>query len=205
VFSALGLLVADVRRDYVAAFPAEAGSADPGDVERAFAAMEAEAIEALGEDGFAGDRVRLERSADLKVQGQTYELNVAMPGGPVTRESLGALLAAFGARYRERYAFFFEGEPIEIVNLRLAALGVQAPVRLAEAAPGPPAPPVRRPIYFEGRGWTDCAVWDRGRLRPGQRVEGPASIEDPSSTILVPPGETAEVAADLGLFVSLRR
>jgi N-methylhydantoinase A len=205
VFSALGLLVADVRRDYVVAFPAEAGSADPSALERAFADMAAEALAALAEDGFSGSRVRLERSADLKVQGQTYELNVAMPGGPVTRDSLAALVAAFGARYRERYAFFFEGEPVELVNLRLAAFGVQEPVTLAETVPGASADPGCRPIYFEGRGWTECDVWDRARLRPGQRIAGPAAIEDPSSTILLPPDETADVAADLGLFVSLRR
>ena len=209
VFSALGLLVADVRHDLVTALGGvHATVADADRLERAFADMERAAREVLAAQGFAPDRMRLERSADLKVAGQTYELTVAMPEqGPVTRAGIDALVAAFGRLYRERYAFFFEGEPIELVNARLAAFGISETIELETFASGGTDPTAAligtRSIYFDKRGFVATAVYDRTRLRPGMRLTGPAIIEEPTSVSLLPPGFEAEVAADLGVFVKL--
>jgi N-methylhydantoinase A len=210
VFSALGLLAADVRHDFVAALGGVVSSAAaPDRLEQLFHGMEEQARRVLAGEGFSGDAVRLLRSADLKVVGQTYELNVAWPqSGPVTGQGIEALVTAFGKLYRERYAFFFEGEPIELVNLRLAAIGTREPIRLAQferhGADPQPALIARRPVYFEKRGFVDAAVFDRNRLRPGMIVHGPAVVEEPTSVTLIPVERTATVAADLGLFVTLR-
>ncbi len=210
VFSALGLLAADVRHDFVAALGGVVSTvAEPDRLEHLFAGMEGQARRVLADEGFAGDAIRLLRSADLKVVGQTYELNVAWPqNGPVRRQGIEALVAAFGKLYRERYAFFFEGEPIELVNLRLTAVGKREPIRLAQFArhgvDPAPARIAKRPVYFDRRGFVDATVFDRNRLRPGMIVAGPAIVEEPTSVTLVPPDKAATVAADLGLFVSLR-
>ena len=209
VFSALGLLVADVRHDYVTAMGSvHTTVADPARLEQAYADMEREARQVLGRQGFAPERMQLQRSADLKVAGQTYELTVALPEpGPVTRTGIDALATAFGRLYRERYAFFFEGEPIELVNLRVAAFGQNEKVELRstmEKAADSAAPTSTRPVYFEKRGFLDSAVWDRTRLSPGMRIAGPAIIEEPTSVSLVPHGFTAHVVADGGLFISIR-
>jgi N-methylhydantoinase A len=171
--------------------------------------MEEEARRVLAAEGFSGQAVRLVRSADLKVVGQTYELTVALPqAGPVTREGVEALVASFGRLYRERYAFFFEGEEIELVNLRLAAIGASEAVRLAQfdrqTSDPAPARIARRPVYIEKRGYLEAAVYDRDRLRPGMIIQGPAIVEEPTSVTLIPFGKSATVAADLGLFVKLR-
>jgi N-methylhydantoinase A len=127
--------------------------------------------------------------------------------GAVTRAGIESLIAAFGRLYRERYAFFFDGEPIELVNLRLAAVGLRQPIGLARFAPqgddAQPARIARRPVYFENAGHVEADVFDRGRLRPGMTVRGPAVVEEPTSVTLIPIGRTATVAADLGLFVKL--
>jgi len=210
VFSAVGLLAADVRHDYVSALGGIVSTAvDPAALEHAFQAMEDEAKHTLAAEGFSGDAVRLTRSADLKVVGQTYELTVPLPQkGPVTSAGIAALVAAFGKLYRERYAFFFEGEPIELVNLRLAASGASEPVKLAtfdvHADDPSPAQIARRPVYFDTRGFAETAVLDRDKLRPGMIVRGPAVVEEATSVTLIPPGMTAAVAADLGLFVRMR-
>jgi N-methylhydantoinase A len=209
VFSAVGLLAADVRHDYVTALGGVvAGAAEPTHIEAGFADMERQARAELAAEGFAGAAVRLVRSADLKVVGQTYELTVPLPqAGAVTRDGIAALEAAFGRLYRERYAFFFEREPIELVNLRLAASGVSAPIRLAtfaaQADDCTPARIGRRPVYFDKTGFIDTDVFARDRLRPGMIVRGPAMVEEATSVTLVPPGTAATVAADLGLFVKL--
>jgi N-methylhydantoinase A len=209
VFSAVGLLAADVRHDYVAALGGViTGAAEPGHIEASFADMEHEARAVLAVEGFSGDAVRLLRSADLKVVGQTYELTMPLPqAGVVTRDGIAALETAFGRLYRERYAFFFEGEPIEIVNLRLAASGVSAPIQLATFAAQDddcaPARIGRRPVYFDQKGFLDTDVFAREKLRPGMMVRGPAMVEEATSVTLLPPGIAAAVAADLGLFVKL--
>ena len=184
-------------------------AADPGGLERLFGSMEAQAQRVLAGEGFSSDAVRLIRSADLKVVGQTYELNVSWPEpGPVTGQGIQALVAAFGRLYRERYAFFFEGEPIELVNLRLAAVGARAPISLAQferhSDDAEPARLARRPVCFDKLGFIETAVFDRNRMRPGMIVRGPAVIEEPTSVTLIPPDKTATVATDLGLFVKLR-
>jgi N-methylhydantoinase A len=219
VFSAVGLLAADVRHDFVHALGGlVTDAADPARLEQSFREMEAEATCVLAAEGFTGDAVRLARSADLKVVGQTYELTVPLPQvGPVTAAGLSALVDAFGRVYRERYAFFFEGEPIELVNLRLAAFGLNAPITLqppASSASGgrmdggvsdpEPARIGRRPIYFDKLGSLEACVFERDRLRPGMIVRGPAAVQEPTSVTLIPPGHSASVASDLGLFVTLK-
>lgn len=210
VFSALGLLAANMRHDFVAAFGGVVSSAaDPDHLECQFQAMEQDGRRVLAGEGFSGSAVRLVRSADLKVVGQTYELNVALPhAGPVTSDGIEKLVAAFGQLYRERYAFFFEGEPIELVNLRLAAIGTREAIRLrhfeGEADDPDPARIARRPVYFEKRGFLDASVFDRNLLRPGMIIRGPAVVEEPTSVMLIPVDRTATVAADQGLFVNLQ-
>jgi N-methylhydantoinase A len=210
VFSALGLLAANVRHDFVAALGGVVSTAaDPDRLESRFQAMEQNGRRVLAGEGFSGSAVRLVRSADLKVVGQTYELNVALPHtGPVTCDGIEKLVAAFGRLYRERYAFFFEGEPIELVNLRLAAIGSREAIRLRhferQADDSEPARIGRRPVYFEKHGFLDANVFDRDLLRPGMMIHGPAVVEEPTSVTLIPIDRTATVSADQGLFVKLR-
>jgi N-methylhydantoinase A len=210
VFSAVGLLAADVRHDFVRALRGVvSAAADPDRLERLFQEMESEAKTVLAAEGFAGSAVRLVRSADLKVVGQTYELTVPLPlAGAVTKAGIAALVDAFGRLYRERYAFFFEGEPIELVNLRLAAFGANEAIKLQTFDPSSndlePARIGRRPIYFEKAGYLDADVFARDRLRPGMIVRGPAVVEEPTSVTLIPPGRSASAATDLGLFIQLK-
>lgn len=208
-FSAVGLLVTEVRQDYVAALGGVPTAAlDPAAIEAHYRRMEDEARAALAEQGFAAGAIDLVRTADLKVKGQTYELSLPMPGrGPVDAPAIQALLDAFARLYRSRYAFFFDGEPIEVVNLRVAALGRNPPVELARRAPDG-ADPARarkgeRPVYFERQGFVRSAVYDRDRLRPQHRVAGPAVIEEETSSTLVPPGFAAVVLDDGGLSIPI--
>ena len=204
VFSAIGLLVADVRHDFVTALGGlTSTSADPDELERRFQAMESSARQTLQAEGFDDLAIDLIRSADLKVAGQTYELTVPLPqGAPVTAKGVSALVEAFGKLYRERYAFFFEGEPIELVNLRVAAFGRNASIKLPRFDGEALAPRTSvRPVYFEKLGYVDTSVFQRERLRPGIRLAGPAVIEEATSATLIPPGMSADVAPDLGLFL----
>ena len=208
-FSAVGLLVTDTRLDYVTALGGvRADHADLAAFEAAYRAMEQQAAAELAEQGFTAESRGLIRHADLKVAGQTYELSLPLPQvGQLDAAGLRALLDAFARLYRERHAFFFDGEPIELVNLRVAALGHNASIELprhARASVDPAAAlKATRPVYFESIGFTPTAVYERDRLRPGMVVNGPALIEEQTSSTLVPPGARAEVLDDLGLAIPI--
>ena len=206
-FSALGLLATEMRHDYVSATGSvTADDADAGRLEALFGEMEEAGRAELEALGFPPSRIRLTRLADLKVSGQTYELLLPLPDqGPVTPSGIAALVEAFGRLYRERYAFFFEGEPIEFVNLRVSAEGMNPEVAFPENEPGDPDPgPARagsRRVCFDGPGWLETPLYMRARLNCGMIVKGPAVIEEETSATLVPPGAQLEVASDLGLVI----
>lgn len=208
-FSAVGLLVTAVRHDYVVALGGvRADQADFSLLESHYRGMEEQALVELRGQGVERESITLIRSADLKVLGQTYELSLPLPGaGPVDGHSIADLLDSFSRLYRERYAYFFEGEPIEIVNLRVAALGQNPPVELERptAAGADPASARKgeRAVYFEKLGFVPTVVYERTRLRPGNIVEGPAIVEEETSSVLVPPGTDARLLPDLGLAIEL--
>ncbi len=207
-FSAVGLLVSDTRLDYVTALgSAPVAQADPAALEAAYRALEERAVAELEEQGFDATARSLIRLADLKVAGQTYELSLPLPQSKLDAAGLRLLVDAFARLYRERYAFFFDGEPIEIVNLRLTALGHNAPIALPRYARASADPSTAlkqtRPVYFEAIGYTPTAIYERERLRPGMVVAGPALIEEETSSTLVPPGARADVLDDLGLAIPI--
>ena len=208
-FSAVGLLVTEGRHDYVAALGGvHADQADLGELEAHYRRMENEALAELASQGYARAAISLLRTADLKVAGQTYELSLPVPGaGPLDAHAIAELLAAFSRLYRERYVFFFEGEPIEIVNLRVVALGrnPQVAFELPDSAGANPEPAQKgsRPVYFEGLGFVASAVYERTRLRPGNIVCGPAVVEEETSSVLIPPATQGMVLSDLGLAIAL--
>jgi N-methylhydantoinase A len=208
-FSAVGLLVTEARRDYVAPLGGiAADTADLAALEAQYQSLERQGLSDLAAQGFATNRIRLVRLADLKVMGQTYELSLPLPQeGPLDCAGMTALVDAFGRLYRERYSYFYEGETIEITNLRLCALGINDPVSLPtfEAQGTDPAPAfkARRPVFFEETGFIDTAVYARERLRTGMVVPGPAVVEEETSSTILPPGRVASVASDGGLFIRL--
>jgi N-methylhydantoinase A len=125
----------------------------------------------------------------------------------MTGNGISLLLDAFSRLYRERYAFFFEGEPIELVNLRVAAFGLNDAIELPSVLPqsigAAEGGKIIRPVYFEKLGYVETAVFKRDSLRPGMTLPGPAVVEEATSATLIPPGAAADVAPDLGLFVNL--
>ena len=207
-FSALGLLVTETRYDYVVALGGVATDRIvPSEIEARYAEMEDSALSSLADQGFTGAAVRLARAADLKVAGQTYELTLPIPGsGEFDGDTLAALVRSFGDLYRARYAFFFDGEPIEMVNLRLGAFGLRDVPDLPEVAVAGSdlagARKTSRSAYFGDAGRLDTPVYDRAGLAPGMIVDGPALIEEETSTTLVPPGTAAAVTGDLGLIIA---
>jgi N-methylhydantoinase A len=174
VLSALGLAVSDLRRDYVAAFLAELDVLDRRRIGAAFAELEARAAAGL-------DAPRLQRLADLRYRGQSFELTVPA-------DDLDALAGRFAAAHRRRYGFDLPGEPVEVVSVRVTATVAVPKPRPAAAPPAPGgAAPASRPVHVDGA-WQQAQVLRPGQLAPGVSLEGPAVVEFLESTCLVRPG-----------------
>jgi N-methylhydantoinase A len=164
-----------------------------------FAGLERRARSVLRREGFLPAEQRFERALDLRYRGQAYELTV-----PFTPN----FARAFHRAHERRYGYADPARPLEIVNVRLRALGLtDKPVlkRQRFAGRSPRAARYRRvPVYFNSRTWpTDFYV--RERLRAGNRLRGPAVIAEYSATTVLPPGWRARVDAHENLVLEPRR
>src|SRR5262247_4688162 len=120
VFSAFGLLEAEVEHHLVRTFLRPLAGLDPHDLASTLASLEREAGALLDAQGYGGN-VEIERSADLKYQGQSYELAVPLGPGAGGAQMIAQLAEAFGKEHERTYGHKAEGDPIQIVNLRLTA------------------------------------------------------------------------------------
>ncbi|MBI4505694.1 MAG: hydantoinase/oxoprolinase family protein [Chloroflexi bacterium] len=190
-FSALGLLTSDVKHDYVRTRLALQRDLAPGEIERLFREIEERARAELASEGFTGQRVRLQRSLDLRYHGQAWEVSLPV-AAPVPE---GAdLRASFDARYASIYGHHGElHEEVQLVRLRLSAYGVIDKPTLSRIAPnGTPAPLDERQVYFDGA-WHTCPVYDREALGFGARFAGPGIVDEFGATTVLPPGWEALV------------
>jgi N-methylhydantoinase A len=202
-FSALGVVASDLKRDYSRTLYADLRALDPARVAEALAEMEAITSEWLASAGIPTERCQLLRAADLRYRRQAYELTVPMAQGAVTRESLDRLATAFHDRHRQTYGHANPEEVVQLVNLRLTAIGRLPGLTLAQPPAAAPARRRKREVWFPEDGSAACPIHWRDGLAAGETLTGPAIIEAMDSTIVVPPGWIASV--DGKGYIRLRR
>jgi N-methylhydantoinase A len=203
-FSALGLIGTDLKRDYVQTLFTTTDTADSAALEVAFSALERKGAAMLDRAGSAANCRRFERSVDARYPRQSYELAVAVLDHPVGPATLNNIAEAFHAAHLRTYGHDNRAEPVQIVNVRVAAIGTIPPLKVRDvpAGPGTAAVKSRRSLWFRETGTVEGLIYERKRMPSGLEVAGPAAIESIDSTVLVPPGWTATMDADG--FVVLR-
>jgi N-methylhydantoinase A len=136
------------------------------------------------------ERRRFERSVDARYERQSYELTVAIPEGRLDAAALGRIAETFHDRHRATYGHDNRTEPVQLVSIRLTAVGVIPPLAIRDraAAKGTEAIKGNRSVWFRQTGAASATIYDRARMPAGLAVSGPAVIESLESTILVPPG-----------------
>ena len=185
LFSALGMLMTDMRYDRVRGMVGLLDEVGEGKIEETFEEMERESAESLDEKGIEG-RTSFRRSIDLRYYGQGYELEIVVRR-PFNR---AAVTKAFEGRHVEVYGFAHEGERIELTALRLTTtIPATSKVRLSEVEGEMPVAggEGRRRAKF-GERWFETRVYSRELLPVGGRIRGPAIVEEYDSTVVVPPG-----------------
>jgi N-methylhydantoinase A len=208
ILCAMGLLLADLRTDFATTRLLPLSPAIIEQVETIIAGLQERCAAWFGDEGIAPQDRRVAFTVDMRYAGQNYELSVPLPDGPITAATLGALADGFAGTHQRLYGFVAEGEPIQLVTYRAEATGV---VRKADFRTSPDtgldpsaAEFGRREAWFkETGGFGSCRLYDRDRLRPGNRLEGPAIVEQMDATTLIPPGTTATVDPYLNLLLEL--
>ena len=194
-FSALGLIGTDLRRDYVQTLHS---TADAAALQAAFEALEQRGAAMLDRAGVAPEQRRFERTVDARYSRQSFELVVPVPPRPVDDAALAEIATAFHDRHRYTYGHDNRGEPVQIVSVRLAAIGATPPLLIRDqvAAARTDAVKSKRQVWFRETGTVEAAIYDRRRMPAGFAAPGPVVIESLESTILVPPGWQAKMNDD---------
>ena len=195
LFSAIGLLTADLSHDYVKAIIKQIEAVNIEDLEQSFMEMESEGSRTLVREGIDAERMRFIRQLDLRYLGQAYELTVqAME--PFDGRAFQAAIAAFHKKHRDTYGYSAENEKVEVVNARLRAIGEIPKPHLKETnrKVGDLIPKSSRSVFFEGAdSWLESPIYDRGSLCSGSQLGGPAVVEQYDSTVVIYPDWHASV------------
>jgi N-methylhydantoinase A len=204
ILCAMGLLLTDLRADFATTRLQTLADAAMPEVEQAFATLLGQAQAWFAHEAIAEADRQTARTVDMRYAGQNYELSVPVPDGPITAATLDQLAQGFADAHRRMYGFIAEDDPVQLVTFRIAATGR---VRKAEFHPNPLSGPDasaaivgRRDVWLAG-GFVDCPVYDRDRLHAGNRIAGPAIIEQMDTTTVVPAGMTAWVEPYLNLVL----
>ncbi|MGE5617518.1 MAG: hydantoinase/oxoprolinase family protein, partial [Candidatus Woesearchaeota archaeon] len=205
--SALGCLVAPATIELARSHLARIDTPDWERLTSLYAELEEEARAALASAGVEPSQVRIRRWADARYVGQGFEVPVEIPDAFFEKHDSRALHRSFSDVYRARFSRALEEVPVECTTWRLTAHGPEGRVDLAVLASrreGGRGTPGRRSVHFaEAGGFVDCLTVDRYSLAPGDRLEGPAIVQEHESAAVVDPGSAAVVDDSWNLVITL--
>jgi N-methylhydantoinase A len=189
VFSAVGLLLSDIEHEFLRTFFRRTEEVSEKDVAGAFRQLEDEALSTLRREAFAIDQIEMRWLADMRYSGQAYELTV-----PVTQNGvdLEAMHKAFHAEHERTYGHRSDGDPVDLVNVKVIARVPQAQASYRGLAAEPAGRlnqevRVRQAYFGAAHGSIATPVYRRSDLA-GKAIEGPAIIEEYDATAVIPPG-----------------
>ena len=207
VLSALGFLCSDAKNEFARTYIRTIDEADPGDVRAVLEALGEQARSWLRDEGVSEAERSVRYEADVRYLRQGYEFSLDVTSDPLANGGREALHERFGARHEQLYGFRLD-HPVELVNLRAVGAASVTKVgfpRFERGDPGPrDAATDETRVYF-GRDFVPALVYDRGRLRAGHVVPGPAIITQPDTTTVIHPGHAGEVDEYLNVLIGPAR
>jgi N-methylhydantoinase A len=210
-FSAYGMLVADLRRDFVNTWFTPLVEASFATMENFYAEMERRGREAVRRSGIAVAGIAVQRAADMRYVGQEHAVTVELPVELFQTEDRDGIKKRFDGVHETRYGYSAPAEKAEIVSLRTAITGLMRKPTLEPILAGEVVPPTAafrgtREIYFAEVGRVvDTPSYDRAALLANNRIAGPVVIEEYASTTVVHPGDEVEVDAFGDLVIEILR
>jgi N-methylhydantoinase A len=203
VFSALGLLMSDVKHDYIRSRMTPINALSPDDVNAVFTQLETHARDDLRRDGFSDNEIRIERALDLRYAGQGYEVTMACTAQQTT--GLDALRKNFDAEHKALFGHMAPEEPVEVVSYRVRGVGIVPAVAMPRFKPEgrslADALIETRNVRFAGA-TMPCPVYQREKLDVGLTLRGPAILDQFDCTTVICAGQVARVDAWKNLIVT---
>jgi N-methylhydantoinase A len=207
IFSAYGMLFSDLRYDFVRTWFTALEHAAFGAIEKVYRALERQGRQAIAGTSVQPQRIAIKRAADMRYVGQEHAVTVDLPMSVFTRKDRNAIKRHFDDMHAQRYGTSAPEERAEIVSLRSTVTGLMRKPAQRRSGRGQKAPPPaastgKRPVYFGGR-FRATPTYDRGALLAGNRIKGPALIEEYASTTVLMPGDAMEVDALGNLVIAV--
>ncbi|HEY2532328.1 MAG TPA: hydantoinase/oxoprolinase family protein [Xanthobacteraceae bacterium] len=194
VFSALGLLLSDVKHDYIRSRMTPIAELTPDEVNAVFVQLETQARADLRRDSFPDKEMQINRALDMRYAGQGYELTLACR--PAQTSALGALRKAFDLEHKRQFGHMAPDEPVEVVSYRVRGVGLVPPVSMPTYKPEGRdlayALRATRQVRFDGAS-TACPVYQREKLDVGLTLRGPAILDQFDCTTVICAGQVAHV------------
>jgi len=206
VNSALGLLIADFRYDYSQTFLKKTQEVNLDSLNRAFVDLEVRAIEQMHGEKIPREDMVILRSIEMRYAGQGYELEISAPGGMLGQKDLKRINDTFHQTHRQLYGYASPQETTEFVYLRIAALGKIPKPKFSKEKEGDHkqarALKGKRKVFVQGK-FVSLPIYKRALFKPGDRILGPAIIEQMDSTTFLSHGRQATVDPYLNLIVTI--
>jgi N-methylhydantoinase A len=204
-FSAFGMLMADLRHDYVRTYYKPLLDTDFADVSRVFDEMIADGKALLAEEGTAPEAMAVQRFLDIRYVGQEFPIQTPIAAAELASGDVDVIRKAFDDIHDRRFGHQAVNEPIEVVNLRLTASGRRERLTFPNIARRTGTALVgRNPVVFDDPEHpVDCPVYDRELLQPGEIVEGPAIVWEYASTTVLLAGDLLTVATAGELIIQI--
>lgn len=192
VFSAWGMLMTDLRRDYIRTLITRTDKLGAKNLDGIYSEMEAQASSELAAEGVSKGDLAIERFADMRYLGQEHTVKVPLPSEKITEKTLPGINDRFHTLHEQTYTFRLE-TPVELVNYHITVFGrVKKPeIRELEGRRGKvdEARKTTRRVNFDELGFHEADIYERDSLPVGEPVRGPAVIEEPASTTVVFPDQ----------------
>lgn len=201
VFSARGLLIADVRVDESHAY--RSAEIDADEIDSQFKELEENLRKRFGAMGFSAEEPEISRSIDMRYKGQAYEITVNVPNGEFDEAAVETAGDRFHEEHARLYGHAMRDEPLEAVTLRTDGTVTTTKLEDKLATSNLDAQRGEREVYFGDEGYLETAIYNRNALGPGETVAGPAILEENGSTSIIPPETTAEISDHGSVIISL--
>ncbi len=207
VFSAWGMLMTDVRHDYIQTKIRRMNDADINELNGLWDNLVREARAQFAEEGVPEENMVFTFIADMRYLAQEHTVQVIAPPLPWSEEDRRQIIDRFHDTHEHFFTFRLPDTPTEIVNLHLVAYGhLDKPeLELIPAQEGPEAEAIKewRPVYYTEEGWMETPIYARERLGAGAQIAGPAIVEETTASALVCPGQTLTVDPYGNLIIDL--
>ncbi|UNC92367.1 hydantoinase/oxoprolinase family protein [Candidatus Contubernalis alkaliaceticus] len=203
--SAMGMLAADIRRDYVLTRIMREENIQVDYLEDLFKELQSKALKELEREGFKYENLLFYRSADLRYPRQAYEINIPLGAEELNKKTLEQMVNEFHDIHLKAYGYNRQEEIIEIVNVRLSVVGKMHSFqhkaeRLVDRDLSR-ASNIFRSIYYNGK-YIKTPVYNRDEMAPGGKIKGPALLEQLDSTTVITPGKTAYIDSYRNLIIT---